>query len=82
MPSARRMKDLVKFNIDQLRWVVGLFTGHLSPKRTPFQSRIDRWPHLRKVPRRRWISHKYPVWLWGHSLFKISSPGPVLHGTK
>jgi hypothetical protein len=37
---------------------------------------------LWKVPRRRWISHTYPVWLWGHSLFKISSPGPVLYGTK
>jgi hypothetical protein len=25
----------------------------LPPKRTPFQTWIDRWPHLRKVPRRR-----------------------------
>jgi hypothetical protein len=24
----------------------------------------------------------YPMWLWGHSLFKISSPGLVLYGTK
>jgi ribonuclease HI len=28
-PSARRVKDLLKLNRDQLRWVVGLFTGHL-----------------------------------------------------
>jgi hypothetical protein len=42
---------------------------------------IDRWPHLWKVPRWRWISHTHPIWLWGHSLFKISSPGPVLYGT-
>jgi hypothetical protein len=35
-----------------------------------------------KVPRRRWISHTYPTWLWGHSLFKISSAGPVLYETK
>jgi hypothetical protein len=54
----------------------------LSPKRAPFQTGIDRWPHLRKVPRRRRISHTYSMWLWGHSLFQISSPGPVLHGTK
>jgi hypothetical protein len=27
-PSARRKKDLLKLNRDQLRWVVGLLTGH------------------------------------------------------
>jgi hypothetical protein len=27
-PSARRTKDLLKLNRDQLRWTVGLFTGH------------------------------------------------------
>jgi hypothetical protein len=27
--SARRTKDLLKLNRDQLRWVVGLLTGHL-----------------------------------------------------
>jgi hypothetical protein len=30
----------------------------------------------------RLISHTYHMWWWGHSLFNISSPGPVLHGTK
>jgi hypothetical protein len=54
----------------------------LPPKRTPFQARIDRWSNLWKVPTRRRISHTFPMWLWGHSLFKISSPGPVLYGTK
>jgi hypothetical protein len=49
----------------------------LSSKRIPFQTGIDRWSHLRKVPRRRWISHTYPMWLWGYSLFKILSPWPV-----
>jgi hypothetical protein len=48
----------------------------------PFQIGIDWSSHLRKVPRRRWISHTYPVWLWARSLFKISLPGPGLHGTK
>jgi hypothetical protein len=31
-PSARRMKDLLKINRDQLRWVVGLFTQHCHLK--------------------------------------------------
>jgi hypothetical protein len=54
----------------------------LSFKRTPFQIGIDGWYYLWKVPRRRWISHICPVWLWGYSSFEILSPGPVLHGTK
>jgi hypothetical protein len=54
----------------------------LSPKRAPFQIGFDWWSHLRKVPRRRRISHTHPVWLWGCSSHKISSPGPVFHGTK
>jgi hypothetical protein len=31
-PSARRTKDLLKLNRDQLRWVVGLLTGHYHIK--------------------------------------------------
>jgi hypothetical protein len=31
-PSAKRMKDLLKLNRDQLRWVVGLLTGHCHVK--------------------------------------------------
>jgi hypothetical protein len=31
-PSARRTKDLLKLNTEQLRWVVGLFTGHCHLK--------------------------------------------------
>jgi hypothetical protein len=31
-PSARRTKELLNFNRDQLRWVVGLFTGHCHLK--------------------------------------------------
>jgi hypothetical protein len=53
----------------------------LPPKRTPFQTVFDRWPHLWKVPGRRWISHTYLMWLCGHSLFNILSPEPVLQGT-
>jgi hypothetical protein len=62
--------------------VVRLLTGQVSPKRTPFQTGTNRWPHLWTVPGKRWISHTHPMWLWGHSLFKISSPGPVVYGTK
>jgi hypothetical protein len=31
-PSARRMKDMLKLNRDQLRQVMGLFTGHCHLK--------------------------------------------------
>jgi hypothetical protein len=31
-PSARRTKDLLKLNKDQLRWVVGLLTGYCHLK--------------------------------------------------
>jgi hypothetical protein len=31
-PSARRIKDLMKLNRDQLRWIVWLFTGHCHLK--------------------------------------------------
>jgi hypothetical protein len=31
-PSAKRTKDLLKLNRDQLRWVVGLITGHCHLK--------------------------------------------------
>jgi hypothetical protein len=34
------------------------------------------------VPRRRWINHTNPMWLWGYSLFMILSPGPFSYGTK
>jgi hypothetical protein len=54
----------------------------LSSEGTPFQTAIDRRPHVWKVPRGRWISHTRPVWLWGYSPFRISSSVPLLHGTK
>jgi hypothetical protein len=31
-PSAKRTKDLLKLNRNQLRWVIGLFTGHCHLK--------------------------------------------------
>jgi hypothetical protein len=54
----------------------------LSLKRTLFQNGTDRQSYLQKVPKKRWISHTHPMQVWGHSLLKISSPGPLLYGTK
>jgi hypothetical protein len=31
-PSAKRTRDLLKLNRDQLRWIVGLYTGHCHLK--------------------------------------------------
>jgi hypothetical protein len=28
------------------------------------------------------VASSYPLWLWGHSFFKISPPGPPFYGTK
>jgi hypothetical protein len=36
-PSARREKGLLKLNRDQLRWIVGLFTGHCRLKKHLFK---------------------------------------------
>jgi hypothetical protein len=35
-----------------------------------------------KVPRKGWISHTRPMWLWGYSLLKILSPRPLLYGAR
>jgi hypothetical protein len=61
--------------------VVGLFTGHCHLKDTFSNWNWEMVP-LRTVRRIRWISHAYPMRLWGYSLYKISSHGPVLYGTK
>jgi hypothetical protein len=39
-PSARRTKDLLKLNKDQLRWIVGLFTGHCHLRGHLFKLRL------------------------------------------
>jgi hypothetical protein len=35
--SSKRSKDLLKLNRDQLRWIVGLFTGHCLLKEHLFK---------------------------------------------
>jgi hypothetical protein len=37
-PSARKTKGLLKLNRDQLKWVVGLLTGHCHLKGHLFKS--------------------------------------------
>jgi hypothetical protein len=81
-PPTRRMKDLLKFYRDQLRWVVRLFTGHCHLKGHLFKLGLTDDPHLQMVPRKRWISNTHPMWLWGYSLFKMPSLGPVFYRTK
>jgi hypothetical protein len=39
-------------------------------------------PVMWKVPRSRWICRTCPLWLWGCSFFKISTPGAVFHETQ
>jgi hypothetical protein len=43
-PSARRTKDLLKLNRDQLRWVAGLLAGHCHLKGHLFKLRLTDHP--------------------------------------
>jgi hypothetical protein len=43
----------------------------LWPERTPSQIGTTKQCHQREVPRKWWISHTHPMWLWRHSLLKI-----------
>jgi hypothetical protein len=49
----------LKLNRDQLRWVVGLLTGHCHQKGHLFKLWLNDDPICEKVPRRRWLSHTY-----------------------
>jgi hypothetical protein len=80
-PSVKRTKELLKLNRNQLRLVTGLLTGQ-SPERTPLQNGSVKYSHMRNMHRKRWISHTHPMRSWGHSLLKISTPGPILHETR
>jgi hypothetical protein len=54
----------------------------LSSKRTHLQNGTNRLTYLQMVPWKKWIGHTHPMWLWGYSLFKILSLGPVFYRTK
>jgi hypothetical protein len=78
-PSARRTKDLLKLNRDQLGWVVGLFTGHCHLKGHVFKL------ELTDDPTCEWSLEKDELILCdceAIAFFKISSPGPVFYGIK
>jgi hypothetical protein len=80
-PSARKTKDLLKLSRDQLRWIVGLLTGHCHLKGHLFKLGLTDDPTCERCLKED-ESATCPVWLWGCSSFEISSPGTVLHGTK
>jgi hypothetical protein len=74
-PSARRTRDLLKLNRDQLRWVVGLFTGHCHLKRHLLKLGLTDDPTWERCLEEDESATTDPMHLGGHSLFKISSPG-------
>jgi hypothetical protein len=78
--SAKRMKEVLKLNTNQLQWVVGLFTGQCQLKEHIFRLKLTITSSAKSA--QKWsISHTYPVWLWGYRLSKSSSPGSLLYGT-
>jgi hypothetical protein len=54
----------------------------LSPEKTPLQNGIHGQSDLRKVLRKRWISHTQPIWLWGYDLLNVSPFGPLIYGAR
>jgi hypothetical protein len=48
--SAKRTKDLLKLNRDQLRWVVGVFTGHCHLKGHLFKLGLTDDPTCERCP--------------------------------
>jgi hypothetical protein len=48
-PSAKRKKDLLRLNRDQLRWVVGILTGHCHLKGHLFKLGLTADPSVRGV---------------------------------
>jgi hypothetical protein len=81
-PSARRTKDLLKLNTDQLRWVVGLLTGHCHLKGHLFKLGLTDDPTYERCLQEDESATHILCDCRGHSLFKVSSHGPVLYGTK
>jgi hypothetical protein len=79
-PSARRTKDLLKLNRDQLRWIVELFTGHYHLKGHLFKLGLTDDPTCERYLEVESATH---VLCDCEAIAHIRlSPGPVLHGTK
>jgi hypothetical protein len=49
-PSARRTKDLLKLNRDQLRWIIGLLKGHCHVKGHLFKLGLTDDPTCERCP--------------------------------
>jgi hypothetical protein len=81
-PSAKRTKDLLKLNRDQLRWVVGLLTGHCHLKGHLFKLGLTDNPTCERCLEEDESVTHIVCDCEAIGLFKISSPGPVLYGTK
>jgi hypothetical protein len=81
-PSAKRRKELLSLNRDQLRWVVGLLIGQCHLKGQLFKLGLVNSPrHDRCLEKDESATHILCV-CEANSLSKISSHGSSLHGTK
>jgi hypothetical protein len=61
-PSARRTKDLLKLNRDQLNWVVELFTGHCHLKGNLFKRGLTDDPICERcLEQDESATHTYPM---------------------
>jgi hypothetical protein len=72
---------MLKLNRNQLRWVVGLLTGHCHLNGHLFKLGLSNSPNCDRCQKENETA-THPVWMWGPSLFKISPPGSIFHGTK
>jgi hypothetical protein len=75
-------QEVLKLNRNHLRWVTVLLTGLCYLKGHLFKIGFTDSPPSRNVPRKRWISHTHPTWLWGYNLLKMSPPEPLLYGAR
>jgi hypothetical protein len=80
--SGRRTKDLLQLNRDQLRWIEGLFTGHCHLKGHLFKLRLTDGPTCERCLEEDESATHILCDCEAYSSFEISSPGPILHGTK
>jgi hypothetical protein len=74
-PSAKRSKDLLKRNRDQLRWIVGLFIGLCHLKEHLFELGLTDDPICERC-----LEEDESATHALCSPFTVSSPGPVYYG--
>jgi hypothetical protein len=64
----QKNQGTVKTKQKQIAVVTGLLMGHFHLKGHLFKMGLTNSTLLRKMPRKRWIRHTGPMWLWGYSL--------------